>query len=92
MKNAITIILIAIGVIIGAAFGKTVVQQYFGSTKGRSFETAIVEISKKMNATLPMQVDKDTRLGLHGRGTGPAADVPLHHCHRFSRRHRRGGT
>ncbi|CAA9259108.1 MAG: hypothetical protein AVDCRST_MAG42-2621 [uncultured Chthoniobacterales bacterium] len=61
---------VAVAALVGAVVGKTLVQQYFESRKGRSFETAISEISRQMNATLPMQVDKDTRLDSTVSGPG----------------------
>lgn len=64
----------AFGLIIAMGFagevGKLVVQSSFPRQKPISFDQALPLISKKVNATLPMQVDKDTRCDLTSAGPG----------------------
>lgn len=70
MKKSISILVIVTSAIIGGIFGSTIVKSFFQKEDSASFDQVLVETSKKINATLPMQVDKETRLDSTIAGPG----------------------
>jgi hypothetical protein len=59
-----------IAIILGLGVGKIGVQSYFDHRQATAYERALVEASGQMNAKLPMQVDKYTRLDTTAPGPG----------------------
>ena len=70
MKKTITLLAAAVGIVVGAIAGRAVVQSIFGRLDTVTFDETLVDISKAMNATLPMQVDRVTRLDSTMAGPG----------------------
>ena len=70
MKNKLTIAITAVAVIFGMAFGKAIVKGLFPKGGSVSNIEALVESSKQINASLPMQVDAGTRLDSTMAGPG----------------------
>ena len=70
MKKSLTIVVTVIAAVIGGAFGKAIVKSMFQRGDPVSFDQVLVETSKKINATLPMQVDKETRMDATMAGPG----------------------
>ena len=70
MKKKPPLIVTVVAVVIGAALGNAIVGTMFQRSNSISFDKSLVEFSKKMNATLPMQVDKETRLDATMAGPG----------------------
>lgn len=56
--------------IVGIVIGKVAVQSYFDHQRETAFDRALVETSSQLNAKLPMQVDKYTRLDSTSPGPG----------------------
>ena len=70
MRKKPPLIVTVVVVIIGAVLGNAVVGTMFQRSNSISIDKALVELSKKMNATLPMQVDKETQLDATMPGPG----------------------
>ena len=70
MKNKITIAITAVALIIGITFGKGIVQLMFAKSDQPPIREVLAYASNKLNATLPMQVDQDTRLDSTIAGPG----------------------
>lgn len=56
--------------IVGIAIGKIGVQSYFDHRRATAFERALIQTSTRMNAKLPIQVDRYTRLDTTVPGPG----------------------
>ncbi len=67
-----TIVLVAtvIAMAIGGIFGKAIVKSIFENRDTVRFDQVLVELSKKINATLPMQIDRETRIDTTAAGPG----------------------
>ena len=70
MKKIVSIIAIVICVIVGVSIGKTVIKSIFDRKDVVLFDEALVEVAKQLNTTLPMQIDKDTRMDSTIAGPG----------------------
>src|SRR5579883_933062 len=70
MKKKPPLIVTVVLTLIGAVFGYAVVETMFQRSNSISFDKSLVEMSKKINATLPMEVDKETRLDATMAGPG----------------------
>jgi hypothetical protein len=70
MKKKPSLIVSVFAVVIGAVLGNAVVGTMFRHSNSISFDKSLVELSKKMNTTLPILVDKDTRLDATMAGPG----------------------
>ena len=55
---------------IGGIFGKAIVKSIFEARGNVRFDQVLVELSKKINTTLPMQVDRETRIDSTVAGPG----------------------
>ncbi len=70
MKKNIILVLTVVAALIGGAVGKTVVKSMFDRKASVSYDQVLVETSKRINATLPMHVDKETRMDSTVAGPG----------------------
>lgn len=70
MKNNLSFLVTLIAVLIGGAIGKLSVKSLFQNSNYISFEKVLIETSKQLNETLPIQVDEETRLDTTTAGPG----------------------
>ncbi len=68
MKKIISIIITIAAIAAGSMIGKSVVTSFFGPDE--SFDKALAKAASDLNATLPMMVDKETRLDSSMGGPG----------------------
>jgi hypothetical protein len=69
-KSSTSVAITVAAVIVGGAIGPALVKSFSTRVPPHKFDRTLVEMSDRINATLPRQVDKDTRLDTTIAGPG----------------------